>query len=84
MYKDYGRVYKVYIDFNKNVMNKSEVKDFIQNKWGEKILVVNQSDYNVELLWTVPVNEGVHEIDISLYYTLDDSNLGTYRCEYVE
>lgn len=84
MYKDYGRVYKVFIDFNKNVMNKTEVKDFVQKYWGEGSMVVDQSDYSVELLWTVPVNEGVHEIDMSLYYTLDDCNLGTYRCEYVE
>lgn len=83
MYRDYGRVYKVFISFDKEVMNEEEVKSFTNDKFGGHIEIIELNGHELELLWTVPVNEGVHEIDISLYYTLNDSEIGTYTCEYV-
>lgn len=38
----------------------------------------------LEILWEVPDNEGVHEIEMSLYYILEDTKYGTYTWEYVE
>lgn len=99
MYRDYGKVYKVFIEFNKNLLStEEEIKAFFreniqreiyydkktgEEKYVNKVKILSLQDNKLELLWEVPENEGVHEIEISLYYNLQDGKYGTYECEYV-
>lgn len=99
MYRYYGKVYKVFIELNKSILKtEEEIKTFIKenivseyyykNKTKEKVYineikVIRLKDNKLELLWEVPENEGVHEIEISLYYTLEDDKYGTYDWTYV-
>lgn len=100
MYRDYGKVYKVFIEFNKNLLStEEEIKTFIkeniqreiyydkddgQEAYVNKVKVLSLKANKMELLWEVPENEGIHEIEISLYYNLEDGKYGTYECEYIQ
>lgn len=81
MYKYYGTDYKVFITFDEN-MTELEVEKFIEDNFDES-RVMSKDGHKLELFWEVPENEGVHEIDIALYYILDDSKYGEYTWEYI-
>lgn len=92
IYRDYGKVYKVFLELNATEFTtKDEVDKFVAENFDYKqthandagIEIISVVGRQIELLWEVPINEGVHEIEIDMYYILEDDKYGTYRCEYV-
>ena len=81
MYKYYGTEYNVFITFDKE-MTEFEIEKFVEENFDENS-VMNLDGHNLELFWKVPENEGVHEIEIALFYILEDSKYGEYTWKYI-
>jgi len=85
---DYGRVYRVTIQYNTALFENGE--KFIDEvmpgvRDGEDLLKLESVDGDtIKTLWTVPEREGVHEIENELFYVLADGQYGSYSCEFVE
>lgn len=83
LYKDYGRKYKVSIQFNPEMLNKQEVRALVQESFSvDEIISLN--DYFLETVLEVPANEGLHEIENDLFYILECGDLGSYSIEYLQ
>lgn len=97
MSNNHGKVYRVLIEFNKNLLStEEEIKTFIKEKvereiyydkvdnkekYVNKVKVLSLKDNKLELLCQVPLLESGHEIEISLYYNLKDGKYGSYSYE---
>ena len=83
MEKCYGFTYKVFIEFNKNLINTEEkIKKFLKKEllnvtfdtdsfdekvYDDEIKVISLEGNKLELLWGIDINEGSHEIEEVLY-----------------
>lgn len=95
MYKYYGKVYKVFITFDKKLLEiKDGIKNFMKKEFAGIILddreiedvgikLISLEGNKLELLWYVPDGEGSHEIENDLFYTLEQGKYGIYSYEYV-
>lgn len=83
MNEDYGKEYEVTIRLNKEEVSLMDIPEFIRNSIGENVPVLKQDGHEVVIHWEVPENEGVHEIENELYYSLDDGRYGTYSCKVI-
>ncbi|SDI57700.1 hypothetical protein [Proteiniclasticum ruminis] len=91
MQNPYGTVYKVFIEFNEHELKtEADVRSFINHHFSVETLDVDigvknviLNDHSLQLVWKVPVHEGVHEIENSLHYILKDGRIGSYswKCQ---
>lgn len=71
---EYGSLYKVIIE-----LNEEGVKAGVMDSLAESPETIKVDDRTVTMIWSIPwVNEGVHEIENALFYTLDGDRYGTY------
>ena len=88
MKNDYGRVYRVTIQYNKALFETAEkfitVVMPVVRDGGDILKLESVEDNVIKVIWTVPDREGVHEIENALFYVLEDGQYGSYSCEFVE
>ncbi len=95
MDREYGKVYKVEISFEKEFLsNKKEIQTFLNNNlisitfdvdeketkvFDDEIKVICIKDDFAVLLWGVHNSEGVHDIEETLFYVLENFKYGNYK-----
>lgn len=92
MKNSYKSIYKVIVNLTEDsILPNMTIQDFILENFPQKtededigVTVLSQIDSKVELRWVVPHDEGVHEIENSLFYILKDGTYGTFSWESVE
>lgn len=77
--QEYGSLYKVTIEFN-NELNEDDIIKIISSNFDEEDIMSRQS-HKVKVIWMVPYEEGIHEIENALFYMLDDGKSGSYTWE---
>ena len=80
------RLYKFTIEFNENLMNIEEVKAFVETEFtgSESVEIISLNGYTMELLWKISHWEEYADLEISLFYTLDDYRYGTYSSKLIK
>lgn len=59
-------------------MDKKKIREFIKKELGEKIEIIEIENDYVNLLTILDPSYDPVEIEVIMYYALDDGNLGEY------
>ena len=81
MYRDYGRIYNVKIEFAEDLTDE-EIEEIVNENF-DKEDAAKLVGKTLEFVWDVGEDEGSHEIENALFYVLEDEKYGTYSYEYV-
>lgn len=73
---------KIIIEMKQKQSDK-EIKDFIENNLDMNDIKIDRIGNNeVQLQWKINSQDGIHGIEETLYYLLEDCQLGTFRYPY--
>lgn len=72
----YGQLYKVTIKLNDAGVKAGKMEEFLKMRGSYQ-----HNDEIVTIIWEVPDYEGIHEVEIALFYDLNDGEYGTYYWE---
>ncbi|GAA0301614.1 hypothetical protein GGQ92_002236 [Gracilibacillus halotolerans] len=75
----YGKMYKVFIELNEEGIKAGKMEEF-----AAEYPSIQLNDRAITVIWEVPDDEGVHEIEIALYYDLENGEYGTYSWECIK
>lgn len=68
-----GTLYRVEIELTKEGIEAGVMDELLESNY-----LLSKRENGITLLWEVPINEGLYEIEIALFYILKDALYGSY------
>lgn len=68
-----GTLYRVEIELTKEGIEAGVMDELLESNY-----LLSKRENGITLLWEVPINEGLYEIEIALFYILKDTLYGSY------